>query len=154
MSSSKDDNDRTALDRRAFLKAGTLGAAALAAGAAGRVTVAGETMPAQGGQAQSAEAPAAQAQPGPAPRSSPFHRNFDPVPASEPSMNFAVFTDTHVGQQMRSPNWDYAQHLDLPAKGRTTRCHEFVVICDGAFNSTVFVNGVGLPESKSNYKNN
>jgi hypothetical protein len=44
-------------------------------------------------------------------------------------MNFAAFTDTHVGQQMRSPNWDYAQHLDLLADDimdKTLPC-EFVV---------------------------
>jgi len=30
-------------------------------------------------------------------------------------MNFAAFTDTHVGQKTRSPNWDFAEHLDLLA---------------------------------------
>ena len=66
---------------------------------------------------------------GPRRPASRFNRNFDPVPASEPSMNFAAFTDTHVGQSHRSPNWDYAQHLDKLADDimeRTLPC-EFVV---------------------------
>src|SRR5215213_2083892 len=99
--------------RRAFLKIGGLGAAALATGSAGGSTVGAEASPHQGAQAQAAPAQPAPAQAAPRPQArSPFKRNFDPVPASEPSMNFAAFTDTHVGQQMRSPNWDYAQHLD------------------------------------------
>jgi Calcineurin-like phosphoesterase len=73
-------------------------------------------------------------------------------------MNFAAFTDTHVGQQYRSPNWDYAQHLDKLADDimeRTLPCEFVVHLGDGAFNATAFVNGVGLPDNlKSNYKNN
>jgi hypothetical protein len=73
-------------------------------------------------------------------------------------MNFAAFTDTHVGQHVRSPNWDYAQHLDRLAEdimNNTLPCEFVVHLGDGAFNSTAFVNGVGLPDNlKSSYKNN
>src|SRR5215831_3462933 len=112
------DEDQIQLPRRNFLRIGSLGVAALAAGAAGRAKDApeietpgqtGQAPPAQGAPAQTPPAPAQAARP---PRSSPYKRNFDPVPATEPSMNFAVFTDTHVGQQLRSPTWDYAEYLD------------------------------------------
>src|SRR5262249_10603355 len=109
------------------------------------------------GPTSSAPAPLAQPRPGGA-AGPGFHRNFDPVPASEPSMNFAVFTDTHVGQQVRSPTWDFAQHLDLLADDimdNTLPCEFVVHLGDGAFNSTAFVNSVGLPDHlKSNYRNN
>src|SRR5213078_1055753 len=87
----------------------------------------GQSAQVQSGQAQPAQTPAPTPQP--ARRSSPYHRNLDPVPASEPSMSFAAFTDTHVGQQVRSPTWDYAEHLDLLANDimdNTLPC-EFVV---------------------------
>jgi hypothetical protein len=151
MSRSKEEEAQNQLDRRAFLRLGGLGAAAIAAGATGQAEVALET------QTPPAPPQPAQAQPAPV-RSSPYKRNFDPVPASEPSMNFAAFTDTHVGQQLRSPNWDYAEHLDLLANDimdNTLPCEFVVHLGDGAFNSTAFVNGVGLPDNlKSNYKNN
>jgi len=158
MSSNEDEKDQTQLGRRTFLRIGGLGAAAIAAGATAHAKVHPETAEiAQAGQAPPTQAPPAQTPPAPRP-SSPFKRNFDPVPASEPSMNFAAFTDTHVGQQMRSPNWDYAAHLDLLAKDvmdNTLPCEFVVHLGDGAFNSTAFVNGVGLPANlKSNYKNN
>jgi hypothetical protein len=149
--------------RRQFLKTGSLGVAALAAGTAGYAKDAPEgRTPGQPEQGPPAQAPPAQApapaQPAQAPRTSRFQRNLDPVPASEPSMNFAAFTDTHVGQHVRSPNWDYAQHLDLLAKDimdRALPCEFVVHLGDGAFNSTAFVNGVGLPDHlKSIYKNN
>src|SRR5690349_15615402 len=102
--------DRRKPGRRKFL--GTLGAAALAAGATSKAKATPETeTPGQAGQAPPAPGQQAPGQAAPRPPSR-FQRNFDPVPATEPSMNFAAFTDTHVGQQMRSPNWDYAQHLD------------------------------------------
>ena len=153
--------DRKKPGRRKFL--GTLGAAALAAGATGQAKVRPETeTPVQGGQAPPAQTPPAQGPPAqgqavPRPRSG-FQRNFDPVPATEPSMNFAAFTDTHVGQSYRSPNWDYAQHLDKLAgdiMNRTLPCDFVVHLGDGAFNATSFVNGIGLPDNlKGNYKNN
>src|SRR6185295_18292181 len=155
----KKDKRPSRVGRREFLKIGGLGAAALATGSAARSTVAAQTNqtpPTQGAQTQ--QTPPAQTPPRPAPRSSPYKRNFDPVPASEPSMNFAAFTDTHVGQQLRSPNWDYAEHLDLLADdimNNTLPCEFVVHLGDGAFNSTAFVNGVGLPDNlKSNYRNN
>ncbi|HKW02273.1 MAG TPA: metallophosphoesterase [Vicinamibacterales bacterium] len=151
--SKKEQEDKVQLDRREFLKIGGLGAAVIASGATGSAEVA----PQAGVAGQAGQAQAAQPQPAPV-RSSPYHRNFDPVPASEPSMNFAAFTDTHVGQQLRSPNWDYAEHLDLLADdvmNNTLPCEFVVHLGDGAFNSTAFVNGVGLPDNlKSNYKNN
>jgi hypothetical protein len=159
MSRSKDEEkDQLQPGRRKFLKIGTLGAAALAAGATGQAKVAPETeVPAQAGQTPPVQGQPAQGQAAPRP-ASPFKRNFDPVPASEPSMNFAAFTDTHVGQQYRSPNWDYAQHLDKLAgdiMDNTLPCDFVVHLGDGAFNATAFVNGVGLPDNlKSNYKNN
>jgi hypothetical protein len=158
--SNEEEKDQLELGRRKFLRIGTLGAAALAAGAAGHAKVAPETeMPGQAGQTPPAQGPPAQGQTAPRPQApSRFHRNFDPVPASEPSMNFAAFTDTHVGQQVRSPNWDYAQHLDLLADDimdHTLPCEFVVHLGDGALNTTAFVNGVGLPDNlKSNYKNN
>ena len=155
------NEDRNQPGRRKFLRVGALGAAALAAGATGQAKVAPEPETETPGQAPTAQTPApgqqaaGQAAPRPASR---FQRNFDPVPATEPSMNFAAFTDTHVGQSMRSPNWDYAQHLDKLAGDimeRTLPCDFVVHLGDGAFNSTAFVNGVGLPDNlKSNYKNN
>jgi hypothetical protein len=160
--SNDEERDPTQVGRRTFLRVGGLGAAAIAAGAAGPVEIApGTDVPGGTSETQSAGAasPQAPAQGQAAPRPvSRFRRNFDPVPASEPSMNFAAFTDTHVGQQMRSPNWDYAQHLDRLADDimeRTLPCEFAVHLGDGAFNSTAFVNGVGLPDNlKGNYKNN
>jgi hypothetical protein len=162
-----EDDDRTQIDRREFLRVGGLGAAALAAGVAGCAKVVPETgTPGPGGAVQPGQTPPVQTQPAqPQPaqvrtaqRASAFHRNLDPVPASEPSMNFAVFTDTHVGQQTRSPNWDFAEHLDLLADDimdNTLPCDFVVHLGDGALNSTAFVNGVGLPDDlKSNYRYN
>ena len=161
MSRSNDGGkDQRKLGRRKFLKVGTLGAAALAAGAAGHAKAAPETeTPGPAGQAPPAQSPPAQPAQTPAPRPvSQFKRNFDPVPASEPCMNFAALTDTHVGQWNRSPNWDFAQHLDKLAgdiMDNTLPCDFCVHLGDGSYNSTMFVNGVGLPENmKSNYKNN
>src|SRR5689334_2365084 len=111
MSESQDDKGGNPVDRRKFLKVGGLGAAAMAAGASGRAPLEAEEVRPPGEAAQSSPAQA-QAPQRPAPRTSRFNRNFDPVPASMPSMNFAVFTDTHVGQHNRSPQWDFAQHLD------------------------------------------
>lgn len=150
--------DRKKPGRRKFLKTGALSAAALAAGATGQAKAKPETeTPGQAGQAPPAQNPPAQGQAPPRPRSN-FQRNFDPVPATEPSMNFAAFTDTHVGQSYRSPNWDYAQHLDKLAgdiMDRTLPCDFVVHLGDGAFNATAFVNGIGLPDNlKGNYKNN
>jgi len=163
--SNEEEKDQIQLGRRKFLRIGTLGAAALAAGATGQAKVAPESeMPGQVGQTPPVQAPPAQGQPAQgqaaarAQAASRFKRNFDPVPASEPSMNFAAFTDTHVGQQVRSPGWDYAQHLDRLADDimdNTLPCEFAVHLGDGAFNATAFVNGVGLPDNlKSNYKNN
>ncbi|HEX5070614.1 MAG TPA: metallophosphoesterase [Vicinamibacterales bacterium] len=161
--SHQDDKKRAHLGRRKFLRIGGLGAAAIAAGAARPVAATGQTAETeQAGQTTAAQTPPAQGQAPqapPAPRPpSPFKRNFDPVPASEPSMNFAAFTDTHVGQSYRSPNWDYAQHLDKLADDimeRTLPCDFVVHLGDGAFNATAFVNGVGLPDNlKGSYKNN
>lgn len=91
-------------------------------------------------------------------RASRFHRNLDPVPESEPSLTFAAFTDTHVGQSVRSPQWDYAGRLDLLADDimeNTLPCEFVVHLGDGAFNATAFVNGVGLPEDlKTDFRNN
>src|SRR5262245_54733730 len=160
----KKDKRQIRLGRRKFLRLGGLGAAAFAAGAAGRADAApktetsGRASDAHTQQAPPAQTPAPQPQAARPARSSPYKRNFDPVPASEPSMNFAVFTDTHVGQHVRSPNWDFAQHLDRLADDimdNTLPCEFVVHLGDGAFNSTAFVNGVGLPDDlKSNYRNN
>lgn len=163
MSRSKDEEkDPRRPGRRKFLKVGGLGAAAIAAGAGTHAKVARDPeAPGQAGQAPPTQTPPAQGQPGrgQAPRpASRFQRNLDPVPASEPSMNFAAFTDTHVGQSYRSPNWDYAQHLDKLAGDimeRTLPCDFAVHLGDGAFNATAFVNGVGLPDNlKGDYRNN
>lgn len=161
--SNESEKDPARVGRRKFLKVGGLGAAAIATGAAGRAGATPEARtPGAPGDAPSAgaaspQAPPAQGQAAPR-RASRFKRNFDPVPASEPSMNFAVFTDTHVGQQLRSPDWDYAQHLDRLADDimdHTLPCEFVVHLGDGAFNSTAFVNGVGLPDNlKANYRNN
>ena len=154
--SNEEEKDQIQLGRRKFLRIGTLGAAALAAGATGQAKVAPESeMPGQAGQTPPVQAPPAQGQPqgqaaARAQAASRFKRNFDPVPASEPSMNFAAFTDTHVGQQVRSPGWDYAQHLDRLADDimdNTLPCEFAVHLGDGAFNATAFVNGVGLPDN-------
>ena len=62
--SNEEEKDQIQLGRRKFLRIGGLGAAALAAGAAGRAEVAPETgMPGQAGQAPPAQAPPAQVQP-------------------------------------------------------------------------------------------
>jgi hypothetical protein len=146
---------RKKVGRRKFLEVGSLGAAALAAGATGHAKVVPEKVAPE----TAAEGQAGQTTPAQAPRpASRFQRNLDPVPATEPSLNFAAFTDTHVGQSYRSPNWDYAQHLDKLAGDimeRTLPCDFAVHLGDGAFNATAFVNGVGLPDNlKSNYRNN
>src|SRR5262245_41621607 len=111
MSRSRDekDQDQIQLPRRKFLQIGSLGVAALAAGAAGHAAAGhGKDAPDTGTPGQGAQTPPAQGAPPQtpagrgqtpqAPRTSQFKRNFDPVPPSEPSMNFAAFTDTHVGQ--------------------------------------------------------
>jgi len=94
-----------------------------------------------------------------APRPAPaqYHRNLDPVPASEPSMNFAAFTDTHVGQRHQRNNWGYADHLDLLADDimdSALPCEFVVHLGDGANDNTAFVNGVGLPKAMDPYKDN
>jgi hypothetical protein len=161
--SNDDEKNQRRLGRRKFLRIGTLGAAGLAAGAVGHAKAAPETeTPGDAAQTPPAQTPPAQGQPAQTPAAprpaSQFKRNLDPVPASEPSINFAAFTDTHVGQSYRSPNWDYAQNLDKLAADimeRTLPCDFVVHLGDGAFNATAFVNGVGLPDNlKSNYKNN
>jgi len=80
-SNDEEENQRQ-LGRRRFLRIGTLGAAALAAGAAGQAKAAPDTE--TPGDAR--QTPPAQGQPAPgqtAPRpASQFKRNFDPVPAS------------------------------------------------------------------------
>lgn len=165
MSRSKtEDQQGKPLGRRKFIQVGGLGAAAIAAGAAGRSSAEAKVARQDAPQAQPPQAPSAQAPATPmasrpaAQRSSPYKRNFDPVPSSEPAMNFAAFTDTHVGQWNRSPNWDYAEYLDKLAGDimeRALPCEFVVHLGDGAYNSTMFVNGVGLPDSmKGNYKNN
>lgn len=90
--SNEEEKDQIQLGRRKFLRVGTLSAAALAAGATGQAKVAPESeMPGQAGQTPPVQAPPAQGQPaqgqaGPRPQAaSRFKRNFDPVPASEPS---------------------------------------------------------------------
>jgi hypothetical protein len=161
-----DDEEQIQIDRREFLKVGGLGAAALASGAAGCAKAVTETgTPTQPAQVQPAQVTTGPSQTAPAQptqeqraRGPGFQRNFDPVPATEPSMNFAAFTDTHVGQKNRSPQWDFAEHLDRLADDimdNTLPCEFAIHLGDGAFNSTAFVNGVGLPDNlKSNYKNN
>src|SRR5262245_14506637 len=154
----KRDTKSGRVARRAFLKAGGLGAAALAAGSARPADGAADMAPGQVTQTPPVRAqPQPQVSPRPA-RTSPYKRNFDPVPASEPSMNFAAFTDTHVGQRNRSPNWDHTEYLDKLADDimeRTLPCEFVVHLGDASYNSTMFVNGVGLPDNlKSDYKNN
>ena len=80
-----------------------------------------------------------------------------PLPTPEESMSFAAFTDTHVGQKTRKPQWGYADHLDLLADDvmdNTLPCEFVVHLGDGALNKTAFVNGVGLPKTMDPYKNN
>jgi hypothetical protein len=153
--SSRSD-DQVPIDRRHFIRVGGLSAAALAAGAAGCVTGTPQTGTGPGSATPAplpppATRPTRPATPG-------FQRNYDPVPVTEPAMNFAAFTDTHVGQSARSPQWDFAQHLDRLADDimdNTLPCEFVVHLGDGAFNSTSFVNGVGLPDNlKGNYRNN
>ena len=157
MSQSQDDGDKKSLDRRAFLKVGGLGAAALASGAAARGPAGNESAVASGQTATSQATPGQGGQ-APARPGTQFRRNDDPVPASAPKMHFAVFTDTHVGQHNRSPQWDFAQHLDKLADDimdNTLPCEFVVHLGDGAFNSTAHVNGVGLPASmQGNPRNN
>ncbi len=93
----------------------------------------------------------------PRPASPTYHRNLDPVPASEPSMNFAAFTDTHVGQRSQKNNWGYADYLDRLADDimdNTLPCEFVVHLGDGANDNTAFVNGVGLPKTMDPYKDN
>jgi hypothetical protein len=155
MGHSKDDKDRKSLDRRTFIRLGGLGAAAMASGAGAHGPAEGEgAVPGQGAEGQAAPARAGQT---PARRGSPFRRNFDPVPEAAPKMHFAVFTDTHVGQHNRSPQWDFAQHLDKLADDimdHTLPCEFVVHLGVGAFNSTAHVNGVGLPENMQGDKKN
>ena len=63
--SNDEEKDQLQPGRRKFLRIGTLGAAALAAGATGQAKVAPETeMPGQAGQTPPAQAPPAQGQAG------------------------------------------------------------------------------------------
>jgi hypothetical protein len=155
MAHPKDDKDSKPLGRRAFLKVGGLSAAALASGAAARGPVDADGVELdQGAAGQAAQRRGGQA---PARRGSQFRRNQDPVPEAAPKMHFAVFTDTHVGQFNRSPQWDFAQHLDKLADDimdSALPCEFVVHLGDGAFNSTAHVNGVGLPENMQGDKRN
>ena len=83
--------------------------------------------------------------------------NVDPVPSPEHSLNFAAFTDTHIGQRTLKDKWGYADYLDLLADDimdNTPPCEFVVHLGDGARNNTAFVNGVGLPKTMDPYKNN
>ena len=76
---------------------------------------------------------------------------------NEDSMSFAAFTDTHVGQSTHKGKWGYADYLDKIARDimdNTLPCEFVVHLGDGANDNTAFVNGVGLPESIDQYKNN
>ncbi len=82
--------------------------------------------------------------------------NVDPAPP-ELSMSFAAFTDTHVGQSIRSPKWGYADYLDRLAgdiMDNTLPCEFVVHLGDGAYDNTAFVNGVRLPKTVDPYKSN
>jgi hypothetical protein len=157
MKDSQDDKDRKPPDRRTFINLGGLGAAALASGAAAHGPVAPD---ADDASAQTAQAALGRGGQAPARRGGGggFRRNLDPVPEAAPKMHFAVFTDTHVGQFNRSPQWDFAQHLDKLADDimdRALPCEFVVHLGDGAFNSTAHVNGVGLPDHmQGNPRNN
>lgn len=77
--------------------------------------------------------------------------------APESAMSFAAFTDTHVGQQIRSPKWGYAEYLDRLAKDvmdNALPCEFVVHLGDGAYDNTAFVDGVGLPGGLDPIKNN
>lgn len=75
-------------------------------------------------------------------------RDSSPRPAPEPSLSFAAFSDTHVGQRHQKPSWGYADFLDRLADDimdHTLPCEFVVHLGDGANDNTAFVNGVGLP---------
>jgi len=77
--------------------------------------------------------------------------------AAEDSLSFAAFTDTHVGQSIRSPKWGYAEYLDrlaLDIMDNALPCEFVVHLGDGAYDNTAFVNGVGLPERWNQTRNN
>ena len=81
----------------------------------------------------------------------------DRAEKADDSMSFAAFTDTHVGQQIRSPKWGYADYLDLLAQDimdAAVPCEFVVHLGDGAYDNTAFVNGIGLPKSVDPYKSN
>jgi len=83
--------------------------------------------------------------------------SFDGIETIKDSMNFAAFTDTHVGQRTSNPKWGYADYLDRLAQDimdNTLPCEFAVHLGDGSNDNTAFVNGVGLPESMDPYKNN
>jgi hypothetical protein len=83
--------------------------------------------------------------------------NVDPVLPPEHSMSFAAFTDTHVGQRMQNPKWDYADYLDRLADdimNNALPCDFVVHLGDASNDNTAFVNGVGLPKTIDPYKNN
>lgn len=77
--------------------------------------------------------------------------------AAPKSLSFAAFTDTHVGQSIRSPKWGYAEYLDRLAQDimdGVLPCEFVVHLGDAAYDNTAFVNGVGLPERWNQTKNN
>ena len=83
--------------------------------------------------------------------------NVDRVETIEDSMSFAVFTDTHVGQRTHNEKWGYADYLDslaLDIMDNALPCEFVVHLGDGAYDNTAFVNGIGLPETIDQYKNN
>jgi len=78
-------------------------------------------------------------------------------PVPEPSLSFAAFTDTHIGQKLLRPQWGYAKYLDRLADDimdNALPCEFVVHLGDGAYNKTAFVNGVGLPKAADAYRDN
>lgn len=78
-------------------------------------------------------------------------------PEPEPSLSFAAFTDTHVGQRHQKSQWGYADFLDRLADDvmdHALPCEFVVHLGDGANDNTAFVNGVGLPGHMDPVKDN
>jgi hypothetical protein len=84
-------------------------------------------------------------------------RPTDGVERTPASLSFAAFTDTHVGQSIRSPKWGYADCLDRLAQDvmdNALPCEFVVHLGDASYDNAAFINGAGLPERWNQVKNN
>ena len=72
-------------------------------------------------------------------------------------VNFAAFTDTHIGGKIETPSWGMADYLDILAQdvmNNTVPCDFVVHLGDIVMHSTAYVEGEQLPSQYDQYMNN